>query len=451
MGVLVGKVLEEICNVRKSLNLEELANLCQIERSHFSKIRLGKRGLTYEKLHQIIIGLKLEEVERQKLKQAWKVEQIGIEQYEKFQHVEQCIKSLNTFEEPLKLKNVKELEVKIKHLLEEDLQEEGSHIYAALPFDCALYPEIKSTILNIHDRKIYFKHAFCVDLNDEDVLKDNLEILQEILFYLHQVKNLEYKSYYRNCKEPDFISLYPYQIVTDKRLLLISKDYEKILEITQKDAVEEFKTHFNDICEKELIPFMTTQVGLETIYRDFKMENFQYFLFYHPCFMRYLTGEEIGKYLKGDYKKYIPLATQYLNDLRSSDNIIMMFSKKGLLEFAKDGWIRECDPNALGAFSPEDRMILLERLREDKNQFCIDGNIFNLETVTLTVSKNDRVIICPTKQMPKENIRQLKISSRQIIDAFVKYFEYFSFTFIQSGEMKNKAIDEAIEIARSCM
>ena len=37
MGVLVGKVLEEICNVRKSLNLEELANLCQIERSHFRR------------------------------------------------------------------------------------------------------------------------------------------------------------------------------------------------------------------------------------------------------------------------------------------------------------------------------------------------------------------------------------------------------------------------------
>lgn len=129
----------------------------------------------------------------------------------------------------------------------------------------------------------------------------------------------------------------------------------------------------------------------------------------------------------------------------------MMFSKKGLLEFAKDGWIRECDPNAVGALPPKDRIKLLERLKEDKNQFCIDSNVFNLETVTLTVIKDDRVVICPTMQIPRENVKQLKISNRQIVDAFVKYFEYFSFTFIQSEEMKKAAIDEAIEVAKSYM
>ena len=451
MGKLVGKVLEEICDARKSLNLKELASLSEIERSHFSRIKDGKRGLTYEKLQQIIKGLKLEQLERQKLKQAWKVEQIGIEQYEKFQYVEKCIKSLNSFEEPLKLKSKEELKSKIRYLLESDLKEDGSCIYAALPFDCLFYQEIKSTILNIHDRKIYFKHAFCIDLEDADALKDNLTILQEILFYLHQVENLEYKSYYKNCKEPDVVYLYPYQIVTDKHLLLISKDYDKILEITQEDAIKKFKMHFDLICEEELIPFMATQVGLETIYADFDVNSFQYFLFYHPCLMGYLTGEEIGKYLIGEYKKYIPLATMYLNDLSRSKDIIMMFSKKGLLEFAKDGWIRECDPNAVGAFSPKDRIKLLEKLRKDKNQFCIDSNIFNLETVTLTVIKNDRVVICPTMQIPRENVKQLKISNRQIVDIFAKYFEYFSFTFIQSEEMKNAAIDEAIEIAKSYM
>ncbi len=451
MGELVGKVLEEICKARKSIDLKDLASSCKIERSHFSRMCSGKRGVTPEKLQQIIIGLNLEQIERQKLKQAWKVEKIGIEEYEKFQYVEKCIKALNTFEEPLKLKNIKELETRIGHLLEKDLKEEGSHIYAVLPFDCSLYQEIKSTILKIHDRKIYFKHTFYIDLDDEEALKDNLEILQEILFYLHQVKNLEYKSYYRNCKEPELISLYPYQIVTDKRLLLISKDYEKILEITQKDAVEEFKVHFNDICEKELIPFMTTQVGLESAFFDFKLKDLQYFLYYHPCLMCYITGELAEKYIIGDSRKYLPLVTKYLEKLGDSKNIIRMFSKKGLLEFAKDGWLRECDQNSVGVFSPEDRITLLERLKVDKNQFCIDSNIFNLESVTLTVVKEDRVIICPTMQMPRENIRQLKISSRQMIDAFVKYFEYFSFTFIQSEEMKIKAVDEAIEIARNCM
>jgi transcriptional regulator with XRE-family HTH domain len=441
MGELCGKVLTEICNTRREMSCNEVAKLCGIERTAFSKLKNGKRNLSYRNLEKIIKSLELSLEEEKKLKQAFSIENVGPDEYLKMELVENCICSLNSMYD----EKISPSESKWKKIFEEVFEDEFPCIYAAIPFNNFIYKELKQVILQHPEKNIVLQHVFQINASSTE----NLSILREILYFLYQVENLDYKLYYIISDKVNTGVLYPYYILTGKHLLFLSANCESVLDITQEEVRAGFEAHFKWICKHQMMPFVRTQENVNQVISEYAAKEKMYFLFYQPCCTKYLTKEMIGKYLKPDAHKYYSIVEKHIKQLESqSKNIKVIFSKEGILNFAKIGILEEYNPYLVEPIDLEDRLFLLQKIKEDKNQLCIDKEELHLKKVTLTVVQGKYVIICSTGQLPGPTVKQIVIEDLGVIKAFEKYFEYFSFLGIEKEMTKNKIIDEAIEIVK---
>jgi transcriptional regulator with XRE-family HTH domain len=439
MGELCAKVLTEICNTRKEMSCNEVAKLCGIERTAFSKLKNGKRNLSYKNLEKITKALELSLEEDKKLKQAFTIENIGQEEYFRMKCVEKCISSLDS----INCEEISSSKSQWKKIFEEVFEEESPYIYASIPFDSSIYRELKQVILKHPEKKIVFQHALQIDVKSAE----KLSILCESLYFLYQVENLDYKLYYIDSEKANKGILYPYYIFTGKHLLFLSTNYESVLDITEEKVRVGFKEYFKWFCKNQMLPFVQTQENVQQVMSEYITTEKMYFLFYQPCCTNYFTKEMISKYVKPEALAYYSVVEGYLEELESQEkNRKMMFSREGILSFARTGILDEYNPNITEPIDLKDRLFLLQKMREDKNQLYIDNEEFHLKKVTLTVVQNEYVMICPIGQLPGPSIKQIVITDKEVIQAFVRYFEAFGFMSIADEAAKNKIIDEAIEI-----
>ena len=235
-------------------NVVTLSKLTNISRSSIQKfmsgIQIPKNYETIEKLIQI---LPLSIIQKDELKKAYMIEQVGYLNYQKMTVLKEFIQSFNTypsssFNYNLSYKfnkinkfarNPEELKLML-HFIIEDALNHSKQIKILMNADNPLFEIIYQYAKNYPD--LVIKQIVNFKNLGNDVTSSNLEQLEKLLPLLLLKNKTSIKYIYGKENNPNHYSIFPYSIASDNYIILINSDYTlgMLINENQKYLINEF-------------------------------------------------------------------------------------------------------------------------------------------------------------------------------------------------------------------
>ena len=235
-------------------NVVTLSKLTNISRSSIQKfmsgIQIPKNYETIEKLIQI---LPLSIIQKDELKKAYMIEQVGYLNYQKMTVLKEFIQSFNTypsssFNYNLSYKfnkinkfarNPEELKLML-HFIIEDALNHSKQIKILMNADNPLFEIIYQYAKNYPD--LVIKQIVNFKNLGNDVTSSNLEQLEKLLPLLLLKNKTSIKYIYGKENNPNYYSIFPYSIASDNYIILINSDYTlgMLINENQKYLINEF-------------------------------------------------------------------------------------------------------------------------------------------------------------------------------------------------------------------
>ena len=235
-------------------NVVTLSKLTNISRSSIQKfmsgIQIPKNNETIEKLIQF---LPLSIIQKDELKKAYMIEQVGYLNYQKMTVLKEFIQSFNTypsssFNYNLSYKfnkinkfarNPEELKLML-HFIIEDALNHSKQIKILMNADNPLFEIIYQYAKNYPD--LVIKQIVNFKNLGNDVTSSNLEQLEKLLPLLLLKNKTSIKYIYGKENNPNHYSIFPYSIASDNYIILINSDYTlgMLINENQKYLINEF-------------------------------------------------------------------------------------------------------------------------------------------------------------------------------------------------------------------
>ena len=235
-------------------NVVTLSKLTNISRSSIQKFMSGIQiPKNYETIEKLIQFLPLSIIQKDELKKAYMIEQVGYLNYQKMTVLKEFIQSFNTypsssFNYNLSYKfnkinkfarNPEELKLML-HFIIEDALNHSKQIKILMNADNPLFEIIYQYAKNYPDlvikKIVNFKNL------GNDVTSSNLEQLEKLLPLLLLKNKTSIKYIYGKENNPNHYSIFPYSIASDNYIILINSDYTlgMLINENQKYLINEF-------------------------------------------------------------------------------------------------------------------------------------------------------------------------------------------------------------------
>lgn len=235
-------------------NVVTLSKLTNISRSSIQKFMSGIQiPKNYETIEKLIQFLPLSIIQKDELKKAYMIEQVGYLNYQKMTVLKEFIQSFNTypsssFNYNLSYKfnkinkfahNPEELKLML-HFIIEDALNHSKQIKILMNADNSLFEIIYQYAKNYPD--LVIKQIVNFKNLGNDVTSSNLEQLEKLLPLLLLKNKTSIKYIYGKENNPNYYSIFPYSIASDNYIILINSDYTlgMLINENQKYLINEF-------------------------------------------------------------------------------------------------------------------------------------------------------------------------------------------------------------------
>ena len=235
-------------------NVVTLSKLTNISRSSIQKFMSGIQiPKNYETIEKLIQFLPLSIIQKDELKKAYMIEQVGYLNYQKMTVLKEFIQSFNTypsssFNYNLSYKfnkinkfahNPEELKLML-HFIIEDALNHSKQIKILMNADNPLFEIIYQYAKNYPD--LVIKQIVNFKNLGNDVTSSNLEQLEKLLPLLLLKNKTSIKYIYGKENNPNHYSIFPYSIASDNYIILINSDYTlgMLINENQKYLINEF-------------------------------------------------------------------------------------------------------------------------------------------------------------------------------------------------------------------
>lgn len=235
-------------------NVVTLSKLTNISRSSIQKFMSGIQiPKNYETIEKLIQFLPLSIIQKDELKKAYMIEQVGYLNYQKMTVLKEFIQSFNTypsssFNYNLSYKfnkinkfahNPEELKLML-HFIIEDALNHSKQIKILMNADNPLFEIIYQYAKNYPD--LVIKQIVNFKNLGNDVTSSNLEQLEKLLPLLLLKNKTSIKYIYGKENNPNYYSIFPYSITSDNYIILINSDYTlgMLINENQKYLINEF-------------------------------------------------------------------------------------------------------------------------------------------------------------------------------------------------------------------
>lgn len=410
----------------KEISVFPLTQYCGIDRSTMYKYINGKRLPPRQELvEQIADCLRLSPSERQKLLSAWKIIQIGEENYYSRKNVENFI--LN-FPDTFRI-NSPEVSLFSDHFTSTQLPENLLGVNAAvrrsgcvaLPSRTAVNHAVIQMILNEarkrngrlalllqpdHEYLFHFltalgesgctlniEHILCLNRTiqtNKSKISLNLLYLQKILPLYMRALNYNVYYYYDNV-DARFSSFNGLSclILTGESAISCTSDHSSGIFYSQPETVRILWDQFLRYKEKCAALFKT----VNTLSEELDMFNTlgqgmedSYAIQSEPCLIPFISPDLVGKYIRPDLpgrESLIPVLNDFLASQRKricSGNFHVYQTLSGIRSFLETGQINEIPDGICFPLSPADRKLLISCLLQNagKKYRLLFGPLRNL-------------------------------------------------------------------------
>ena len=235
-------------------NVVTLSKLTNISRSSIQKFMSGIQiPKNYETIEKLIQFLPLSIIQKDELKKAYMIEQVGYLNYQKLTVLKEFIQSFNTYSSSsfnynLSYKfnkinkfahNPEELKLML-HFIIEDALNHSKQIEILMNADNPLFEIIYQYAKNYPD--LVIKQIVNFKNLGNDVTSSNLEQLEKLLPLLLLKNKTSIKYIYGKENNPNHYSIFPYSIASDNYIILINSDYTlgMLINENQKYLINEF-------------------------------------------------------------------------------------------------------------------------------------------------------------------------------------------------------------------
>mgnify|MGYP005764238269 CR=1 FL=1 len=235
-------------------NVVTLSKLTNISRSSIQKFMSGIQiPKNYETIEKLIQFLPLSIIQKDELKKAYMIEQVGYLNYQKMTVLKEFIQSFNTypsssFNYNLSYKfnkinkfarNPEELKLML-HFIIEDALNHSKQIKILMNADNPLFEIIYQYAKNYPD--LVIKQIVNFKNLGNDVTSSNLEQLEKLLPLLLLKNKTSIKYIYGKENNPNHYSIFPYSIASDNYIIIINSDYTlgMLINENQKYLINEF-------------------------------------------------------------------------------------------------------------------------------------------------------------------------------------------------------------------
>ena len=253
------------------------------------------------------------------------------------------------------------------------------------------------------------------------------------IFFLSQ-EGLEYTPYFYYGEESvGSGSLFPYYVVMDGCLFLLSADQEKAMYLPDPQAAAAYRTQFEKTLRGASPLFRcyhSPVLAMDDTFGGMQAEQQPSIHFFQqPCLMMYLDPGIVQRAIRPEYpdrERIARLAMQYYVEKPVyGPGYYNFFTKRGAAAFLQDGKMREFPDSLVERLSREDRRTLVGRLRDfargGGNIHCVDERLFSVpEHVLIDVCFGQQILF--SRSNP-DTLRYLSISERGLVRSFQEYFQ----------------------------
>lgn len=281
----------------------------------------------------------------------------------------------------------------ISQLIINEIKNQSSKAYIYVPMNKGFLNTYIDSVVKQYKTDI--KITLFIDLlNTSDELNDNynLKIFKNILpLALSYSDNYDfYYTYVNSIIDESYLTPYPYFIALSDVIIFVSADFNEIMIINDKKAIQ--KVH--EMCEgmlqkyKKLLNISVNVPNIvETLVKNQNDCTTHLCIEYEPCFSMHFTEEMIDAVIPEEVfmrEQLVEVLNIRLTQLKNINTSIQIFNKNSLMEFAKTGIVQEFPKGYSRPCTKEERLFILKSLLKYANSN--NHNIQAINPVNLNIS-----------------------------------------------------------------
>lgn len=375
----------------KNIKIYQLANLCGIERSWLQKMLTGKRKpADKEQVINLSQALALTHTETQQLMNAYRILEMGEENWLRRNSVLKLLQSFHIDENPLQLETPA-LEFTLSPTCSSLIFHSTAAINRALHFillqestdpngfiRIMVQPQFTflfNCLSVIPFDNIPIEHYLCLD-SDPKTEIENLNYIRQIIPLMLNCRGYIPYGYYDHVSSLFGSSAFlPNIILTSRYLMRISSDYSEAVISNQPQMLQLCQKYF-DTQKKSSWPIFHQTTSFEEYLRVMLMGNpikASYCVMNHPCVLSFLTQEMLQKHLRSSVlsPQLMEGLKQHMSNCRNLPLVThSCFSLAGLKDLYQHGLLTEVPTEYYTPFSPTEINELMEIILD----LCDQGN-----------------------------------------------------------------------------
>ncbi len=460
----------------KKTPIYTMAKYCGMDRSSLYKMMRGNRTpqnrMLIDKMAEFI---HLTPKERDQLLLSWKITLVGAEDYFRRESVKNflCafpfegemqnhqiqITSFDLYEEPLPIQMISQKAKIEKYILASFLQEIGKatgKIDLIMPPQPDMIHMMSYIDKTVNDLSV--RHILSLDSENDGRSNYNLDCIRKILpLYTYTFQYDAYYYYGSSVSGQDALQLFPYMVLTTKKAILLSSDFEWGLLIEEDAAIASLHCLYENYLEKsrQIAECIENSLQLiENIGRNASIpSDITYSFQMIPCVTPFLTPEIIGKYLTSEllqnegFLKNLSQHIGLLNRTYRGAKFIEMFSVDGLRYFLEHGQVIEYPPEIYHPLSQTDCIRLVRSAMQASGQTYhyrllkqSIGDVAYGANVYVNRSSGYLLFINPAN----EKMVYLNVRESSILQIFFDYFEHMEAELFYTDEEMNRIVEEVL-------
>lgn len=366
-----------------------------VNRTTIQKALSGDRILSIEQLNALVPFLHLTLYEKETLYKVHQIEQMGISTYLRCEAIKNLAENIQIetkseytyhFDEnihPSKLKLPYSCQKPypilnlIYHLVGDiSHTQEMPYVYLFCPFDHVFVSDVLAIFQKREFSNLKITHVIPFvkgGKTNEFSSFSNVEMLSFLLpFIFHNYTDYCAYYYYEESLLSKVQIPFPYYLITNNHVLLISGDYDTALLLDAKMHDYYQKSFLTLIQEsKTLLQHTSSSFTLPQVYPATSPQENYYFLDYQPCILLCMDKELPERIIYDSCfqkKVFVSNLVEQHFYLKRFKETLTAFSKQGLSKFCQEGEIIGYPREVCRPFTPQERRIILEEILQLNNQ-----------------------------------------------------------------------------------
>lgn len=452
-----------------------------INRTTLQKILSGQRKITKEIYERLLPFFALSPIDKEELEQAFLIDQIGPERFQTHMEIKRILEmststlyqtddspydlivsNVDTWSNCMLIQGTYQIvnaiySVALKNVTTEDHPfiytfADMSHPYASIFFKPLYHP----TFQPLHVKHLIEYQKTQMDGENYDNIH-NIQILKNLLPSFAAFPGTFEVHYYYSARNrfKQQATAFPYYVITNTHVILLSPTYETALILSDKAIHEYYLHNYEQLLARSNILTSGAQTPLDLLNVLNGVDpalNYPICLNIQPTIEKYLTPEMIDKYmLESPYKDVIRAKLLERIGQLTKESHTILFTLEGLKLFTAEGKNVNFPDTLAARFDIEDRIYILRKFIE-ANQNDTDYHFLLLDPSKIHTSLNISIAFTPPSMTFLMLVRNdgnsmiLPLEEHTLCSSIMDFIQTLpEYGYVCSVEQTNRFLQEEIE------